>query len=81
MKLFLLTQFQETGYDTYESAVVVAPDEETARQMNPEDGEQMEWGAEYGTWCNRPEDVTVRYLGEAADDAEYGILCASFHAG
>jgi hypothetical protein len=26
------------GYDTYESAVVAAPDEETARKMHPSDG-------------------------------------------
>ena len=30
MKLFLITQEHNKGYDSYDSAVVAAPDEETA---------------------------------------------------
>lgn len=82
MKLFLISQNQNNTYDTYDSAVVAADDEETARYMNPENGKQIdEWICGYMEWCDRPEHVTVRYLGEAADDVEQGVICASFNAG
>ena len=38
MQLFLISQDQNKGYDTYDWAVVAAPGDETARQMNPETG-------------------------------------------
>lgn len=84
MKLFLISQTQNTNYDTYDSAVVAAPDEETARNMRPSDGKPMligEWNYEYSSWCNGPEHVTVRYLGEADGDVKQGVVCASFNAG
>lgn len=78
MKLFLIAQGQNTDYDTYDSAVVAAPDEETAKQMNPANGKPMnEWGRAYSAWCSGPEHVTARYLGEAADGVELGVVCAS----
>jgi hypothetical protein len=81
MKLFLIKQSQNTGYDTYDSAVVSAPDEETAKHMDPGSGKPVEkWNSNYLSWCNGPEHVTVRYLGEAVD-MEQGVVCASFNAG
>ena len=81
MKLFLIKQDQNTDYDTYDSAVVAAPDEETAKKMDPGTGKPVEkWNANYSSWCNGPEYVTVRYLGEAVD-VEQGVVCASFNAG
>jgi hypothetical protein len=80
MKLFLISQDQNNDYDTYDSAVVAAPDEETAKQMNPANGKPVdEW--ERNTWCNGPEHVTVRYLGDAVGDVEQDVVCASFNAG
>lgn len=35
MKLFLISQTQNNDYDTCDSAVVAAPDEETARSTTP----------------------------------------------
>lgn len=79
MKLFLIEQDQNTSYDTYDSAVVAAPDEETAKRMHPGTGEPPEkWGGMYPSWCDRPEEVTVRYLGEAVGVAQ-GVVCASFN--
>lgn len=81
MKLFLISQDQNNGFDTYKSAVVAAADEETARQINPANGKPMDkWDKNY-SWCNGPEHVTVRYLGEATGDVKQGIVCASFNAG
>jgi len=82
MKLFLISQEQNNDYDTYDSAVVVAPDEETARQIDPCTGKPVEsWGKRYSAWCDAPEHVAVRYIGEAAPDVEQGVVCASFNAG
>mgnify|MGYP001618598535 FL=1 len=83
MKLFLISQDQVSGYDTYDSAVVAASDEGTARNMNPSgDGEPMEWCRHsFSSWCSGPEHVVVRYLGEAAEDVEQGVVCASFNSG
>lgn len=82
MKLFLISQEQNNGYDIYKSAVVAAPDEETAQQMDPANGKPIgDWNKGSGSWCNGPEHVTVRYIGEAAGDVEQGVVCASFDAG
>ena len=76
MKLFLISQNQITGWDTYDAAVVAAPDEETAKQIHP-DGS----GWDDSSWCSAPEHVSVRYLGEATGDVEQGVVCASFNQG
>ena len=83
MKLFLISQDQNTGYDTYDSAVVVAETEEKARNMDPSTGEQMtkeRWNYPFSGWCTSPEYVRVEYLGEAVWDEEC-VVCASFNAG
>ena len=82
MKLFLISQTQNMDWDTYDSAVVAAPDEATARQMNPYNGELIEvWDEPYRTWCSGPEHVMVQYIGEAAPDIGQYVVCASFNAG
>lgn len=85
MKLFLISQSQNQEYDTFDSAVVCAPDEEAARNMNPsgDNGAPMTWGGSLlaSTWCNDPKHVTVKLLGTASDDLHAGVVCASFNAG
>lgn len=81
MKLFLISQYENDGYDTYDSAVVAAPDEQTARLMDPSTGTPVaNWDRPYGAWCTSPERVFVRYIGEAVD-VEQGVVCASYNAG
>jgi hypothetical protein len=79
VKLFLISQNKNNDYDTYDSAVVAAPDEAAARNTNPENGKPMNEWDRYSSWCFGPEQVTVRYIGEAVD-VEQGVVCASFHA-
>lgn len=82
MKLFLIEQYQNNSWDSYERAVVAAQDEQTAKHMHPMTGKQIEdWPCELLAWCSGPEHVIVRYLGEAADDLEQGVVCASFRSG
>tara|TARA_B110000503_G_scaffold37341_1_gene61080 strand:+ start:2755 stop:2982 length:228 start_codon:yes stop_codon:yes gene_type:complete len=75
MKLFFISQDENGGFDTYSDAVVAAPDEETARNISPSERSYM-----IDEWCD-PKYVTVRYIGEAAEGVDQGVICASYHAG
>jgi|LauGreDrversion4_2_1035121.scaffolds.fasta_scaffold985888_2 hypothetical protein len=88
MNIYLLSQHSNTGYDTYDSCVVRAPDEASARLMHPRG--DLEWNgsqwvfpdlgrAGIDTWAC-PDAVTVEYIGTAGD-AQSGVICASFNAG
>ena len=92
MKLFLISQEQNSGYDTFDSAVVAAPDEDTASKINPgssmhgQPGHMhtpilMDWSAFIDDWCDREDQVVVKYLGKAAPGITLGCICASFNAG
>ena len=84
MKLYIISQTENNDYDTYDSAVVAAPDEHTARNTHPvgEEPHKNIWGMGlFGTWCNTPDSVTVEYIGEAAEHIRQGVICASFNAG
>lgn len=77
LKLWLINQSVNNGYDTFDSAVVAAYTEDEARQINP-DGS---WGELWSGWCKTPEQVTVEYLGIATQSMEPGIVLSSFNAG
>lgn len=80
MKIFLISQTKNRGYDTYDSAVVYAEDEEDAKTIHPNGDENKSFHGWRSSWTP-PEDVDVEYLGEAKPDAERGVICASFNAG
>lgn len=78
MNLYLIYQTQNKGWDTYDSAVVCAPDEETARHINLNGSDES---AFHGCWCSGPEYVHVVRIGVADSDVKPGVVCASFNAG
>lgn len=78
MNLYLISQEENLGYDTHDSAVVAAEDERAARNTHPGFGE---WGENWGSWAPSPEHVTVRLLGVAEPGTEPGVILASFNAG
>lgn len=85
MKLYLISQSEALGYDTYSDAVVAAPDEETAKKIHPSG---YIWGLDWepslyggGTWANHPDSVKVEFIGEAVEGIKLGVVCSSFHAG
>ena len=82
MNLYLISQTEQNSYDTYDSAVVAAENEEAARNTHPHSSEQNAWdvGQNY-TWASRPENVKVKLLGQAALDTQAGVVLASFNAG
>ena len=73
LKIYYCTQSQVNGYDTYDSCVVIAKDEESARNMNP-----GSWGS---TWCRSPNDVQVELIGKAVPGQTEGVVISSFNAG
>ena len=84
MKIYLISQIQNQDYDTYDSAVVCAPDEKAARNTNPRGGGEMtepDWNYAYSAWCHSADSVTVKYIGEAAEGSNAGVVCASYNAG
>jgi hypothetical protein len=83
MKLYLISQAVNKGYDTYDSAVVCAPDEATARSMSPRDGTPItaEYNSKVSCWVASPKKVRVTYIGEASPEITQCVLCASFNAG
>lgn len=72
LKIYRLTQDENTGYDTYDSAVVAAE--------NPKEAQQIRVGSPDYTWAV-PEKVKVELIGTAKRGVKKGILLASFHAG
>lgn len=82
--LWLLINPGPCGYDTYDSAVVIAETEKEARIIHPSGSDDWDGKDEYGSWCNASE-VEVKYLGELSFENYYkysfGVVCASFNAG
>ena len=79
MKLWLISQTQNNNYDTYDSAVVSAPDENSAKNLHPSERTEA-WNCSRD-WCDIPNDVTAVYLGEAPNITETKVILASFNAG
>ena len=81
MNLYLLTQSQENGYDTYDSCVVCAENEDKARLIRP----RGDWGGSYSfssrCWARTPDNVKVEFIGVASPSVEEGVVLASFNAG
>ena len=86
MNLYLISQTENEGYDTYDSAVVYAETAEQARLIHPDGKGKWEDTAvcrnkwQY-TWCDA-KHVKVRMIGIPASWMELGpVICASFNAG
>jgi len=78
MNLYLISQDENNGYDTCDSAVVAAPDENTALNMNPLNGKKVDWNVaeKYGAWAFHKESVCVKLIGSSIDDVQ-GVILAS----
>ena len=79
MNLYLISQDKNDGYDTYDSAVVVADNEEKARLTHP-DSRGIKGVGLWITWTD-PKNVAVELIGTAKPGTKAGVICASFNAG
>lgn len=78
LKLYLLTQKDASGHDTYSAAVVCARSSAAAKLIHPSPGNLWE----SDSWAKSPSRVSADFLGYAAGHVrEGGVVCASFHAG
>lgn len=92
-KLYLISQTVNRRYDTFDSAVVCAKDEEEARDTLPGGGSYSEelkrelldpenyFNYYQYTWAQNKDDVKVEYLGQAVKGLPEGVVCSSFNAG
>lgn len=90
MNLYLLTQEQNTCYDTYDSMIVCNETEEDAKEMLPySNGEPFEtfkthhekYSWEIMDWATSSEYVNCKLIGIANENIKIGIILTSFNAG
>ncbi len=95
LHLWKISQDENNDHDTYDSAVVVAKDEYTARLIHPA-GYQLQWDEKQWTWLwapdgsdygdsswTAPRDVKAVLVGDANSGilSDGDVVCASFNAG
>lgn len=78
MKIYLISQTVNKDWNTYDSFVVYAENEEDAKLVHPLNDINSNYA---GSWVQRVEDIQVTYLGEAKDGAERGEILSSYNAG
>ena len=83
-KIFLVSQNQNDGYDTYDSFVIVCNNEDEARNTNPEgavwDGKTDVFYFNRSVWVE-PSEVNVSLIGMTDLYNENTIICSSFNSG
>jgi hypothetical protein len=83
MNIYRISQNANNDWDTYDAAIVTAPDIETARRMHPRTGKPWRVGQHHYDWAHHHDEVTALLLGTYTgpnDDKPY-VLLASFRAG
>ena len=93
MNIYHISQTENNDYDTYSDAVVIAPNAETARRINPScslacavegniflTDEDLE--NPWTSWVSSIDNVKVTLIGVADENEKQPrVVCASFHAG
>jgi hypothetical protein len=83
MNIYRISQNTYNGYDTFDSAVVIAPDELTAARIDPNSEVKFidEIDDPYGCygWINDPSLVTVEFIG-VTEENEIRVVCSSYNA-
>ncbi len=86
MNLYRISQSVNTDWDTYDSAIVAAPDEEKARVMHPngiksDRLDRKTHNFSMGCWVVYASDVKVELIGAASEKTQRSVICSSFNAG
>lgn len=76
MKLYLLEQDENGGYDTYDAIVVCAENEEDAKSITPNGSDDY-----CPSWASSTDNIVCTELGTAKKGIERGVILASFNAG
>lgn len=80
MKLYLLTQSTNLGYDTYDSLIVCAENKEEAKKIRPDQRQRTD-NLRYSWWAYSIEDVQCKKIWIASKWIEKWVILASFNAG
>jgi len=92
MKIYRIWQEVNNTYDTYDSVIVCAENEEEAKRISPSEFREWnnkdQWVYNYGdkkptrngTWCEL-EYIQVELIGNAKKGTKKGVILASFNAG
>lgn len=80
MKLYLLTQNSVTWYDTYDSLIVCAKNEEEAKKIRP-DKLQRTGNLIFSWWARKIEDVQCKEIWTASKWIKEWLILESFNAG
>jgi hypothetical protein len=87
LKLYLLEQSVNQEYDTYDSIVVIAENEDRARNMTPYEDRFLDSEDYKNTWSGSwvsykdADKIKVTYLGDAKPGSTESIVITSFNAG
>lgn len=92
MNIYRISQTVVDSYDTFDSAIVIAPDADTASRIMPvHSGLKAGWGQacqmidpkdKYSGWATDAADVAVELIGvSSARMNRIGCVCSSFNAG
>lgn len=83
MNLYLVSQKANMNDYTFDSFVACCETEEEAKNMNPCDGQELDWNGcwETSSWCQSVEDVSVVLIGVAEASIARGVVCSSYNAG
>ena len=87
MNIYKISQNENNDYDTFDSMVVIAKDENEARIMCPSfdssDYIKYDFTSGFGNseWASKLENVTVEYIGKAKKNEVARIVLASYNAG
>lgn len=84
-KIYLLIQEVNGGYDTYDSCVVCAKNEEEAKLIHPNGTLFKEYEVkrkdDYGSWASKFDEIKCLEIGTANDNQKIGLILSSFNAG
>ncbi len=85
LKVYLLTQRELCGYDTYDSCVVIAASDSDAQLIHPGGDNEYDWDpVNNWSWVSKDDvsKVNVTELGLANSEQVAGtVICASYNAG
>jgi len=80
MNIYLISQTINTDYDSYDSAVIIAENEQKAKMTHP--GEKEDWdgkNSSLSVWCDASK-VSVKLIGTTKSEKAC-VVCSSFNAG
>jgi hypothetical protein len=83
LNLYRLTQDLYAGYDTYDSCIVAAVNEGSAKEMHPSGGALYEKVSQYADWPSASEIdyIDAELVGIALPGSMSYVICSSFNAG